>query len=231
LPILAIETATLVSGVAVAEENKLLAELSLQTRLTHSEVLLPHIQKILAMTKLNKKDLSAVAVSIGPGSFTGLRIGLATAKTLAYALDIPLVGVPTLTSLSYNVFAPDALIVPTLDAQKGNVYAAAYAWEEGSLKEIEAATVASFDDVLARAENAAKKVVLLGEGAVKYRAKAENAKNVCLAPLHSIMPRAASCAFLAQDRLKRGIIDSVMDLEPCYIRRSEAEVLWEKRNG
>ena len=105
MPILAIETATLVSSVALATADTLLAEITLQTKKTHSELLMPHIDKILAMAEVSKADLKAVAVSVGPGSFTGLRIGLATAKSLAYALKVPLIGVPTLAVLAYGCFA------------------------------------------------------------------------------------------------------------------------------
>ena len=93
MSILAIDTATQVSSVAVADENRLLAELTMQARLTHSETLMPHIQQVLRMASMPKEQLDGIAVSIGPGSFTGLRIGLAAAKAMAYALDLPIVGI------------------------------------------------------------------------------------------------------------------------------------------
>lgn len=100
MPILAIDTATMVSSVAVADEKKLLGELTVQTRLTHSETLLPHIQQVLKMVGVGKNQLKAVAVSLGPGSFTGLRIGLGAAKAIAYGLNIPIIGVPTTEALA-----------------------------------------------------------------------------------------------------------------------------------
>ena len=134
MPILALDTSTLVSSVAIASSEKLIAELILQTKLTHSEVLMPHIEQILAMTKLEKADLTGIAVSIGPGSFTGLRIGLAAAKGMAYALKLPIVGVSTLEALAYHYPIPNIYIAPLLDAQKGNVYMALYRWEKGILQ-------------------------------------------------------------------------------------------------
>lgn len=110
MPVLALETATLVSGVALATESALLAEWKLETTKTHSELLLPHIEMLLQAAQVEKQQLQAVAVSLGPGSFTGLRIGLATAKALAYALGIPLIGVPTLEALAYNCPAPGLLL-------------------------------------------------------------------------------------------------------------------------
>ncbi len=232
MPVLAIDTATLVSSVAVAEENTLLAELTLQTRLTHSEVLMPHIKEILKMVKLQKQQLGGIAVSVGPGSFTGLRIGLATAKTLAYALQIPLVGVSTLAALAYNCQSYGSYIVPTLDAQRGNVYAAVYEWEGQTLKELYKPHVIALDALLEKARAADRPALLLGEGAVKRRAAVLSAGgSLQLACPHSILPRASSVALLGCKRLAAKAVDDAMRLEPYYIRRSEAEVLWEKRHG
>ena len=232
MPVLAIDTSTLVSSVAVATKGKVLAELTLQTKLTHSEVLMPHIKQILEMTKLEKEKLEGIAIGIGPGSFTGLRIGLATAKTIAYTLDIPIVGVSTLAALAYNYPVPDVYIVPMLDAQKGNAYVASYTWENGVLHEVGAPAVKNFDDILEKAQTVDKKVIFLGEVAVKNAARIlEIGGNIILAQPHMIMPRAASVAMLGLERLAVGDADPVMGLEPLYIRRSEAEELWERRNG
>ena len=232
MPILAIDTATLVSGVAVATEKKLLAELTLQTKLTHSEVLMPHIKQILDMTNLKKSDLEAVAISIGPGSFTGLRIGLATAKSIAYALNIPIIGVSTLAALAYHYPVGDVYIAPMLDAQKGNIYISLHQWKEGKLCQVYEPTVKSFTEVLEAGQRLDKPVVFLGEKAVQ---KAEEIQavggNIIMAMPHMAMPRAANVAMLGWNLLQNGKADDVMSLEPLYIRRSEAEVLWEKRNG
>ena len=232
MPILALDTATLVSSVAVTAGDKVLAELTLQTKLTHSEVLMPHIKQILEMTKLEKSKIEAIAISIGPGSFTGLRIGLATAKSIAYALDIPMIGVSTLAALAYNYPVEGVYLAPMLDAQKGNVYVAIYTWLNGQLKEVYKPVVKSFESVLELSQNLDKPVILQGEVAVKYAAKIkEAAGNIRLAMPHMIMPRAASVAMLGQVMMEKGMINDVMTLEPLYIRRSEAEELWEKRNG
>ena len=132
MPILAIDTATMVSSVAVADEKKLLGELTVQTRLTHSETLLPHIQQVLKMAGVAKNQLKAVAVSLGPGSFTGLRIGLGAAKAIAYGLNIPIIGVPTTEALAWHYPVPGIVTIPFIDAQKGNVYSGIYAWQDSS---------------------------------------------------------------------------------------------------
>ena len=232
MPILGIETATLVSSVAIATADTLLAEITLQTKKTHSELLMPHIDKILTMAQVAKTDIKAVAVSAGPGSFTGLRIGLATAKTLAYAMNIPLIGVPTLAALAYGCLVPGAILAPMLDAQKGNVYQGVYEYRSGELKEIMPPTVMHIDEALAHLAEYNLPVVLMGEAAVLHRAKIEQrGRNLVVAAPHLIIQRAGSVAILGHTLLKAGIQDDVMALEPLYIRRSEAEVLWERRQG
>ncbi|MBC8014333.1 MAG: tRNA (adenosine(37)-N6)-threonylcarbamoyltransferase complex dimerization subunit type 1 TsaB [Sporomusaceae bacterium] len=232
MPILAIETATLVSSVALATADTLLAEITLQTKKTHSELLMPHIAKILDMAEVSKAEITAVAVSIGPGSFTGLRIGLATAKALAYAMKIPLVGVPTLSALAYGCFVPGAILSPILDAQKGNVYQALFEWQNGNLKELMPATVIGIDEALSNLAQYNAPVILMGEAAVLHREKIKQMDNhLSLAAPHMIIPRASSIAGLGHMLIKQGIQHDVMTLEPVYIRRSEAEVLWECRHG
>ena len=232
MPILALDTATLVSSVALVTNDRLLAEITLQTKKTHSELLMPHIVKLLDMAEVAKSDIKAVAVSIGPGSFTGLRIGLSTAKTLAYALNIPLVGVPTLSAMAYGCPVPGVILAPMLDAQKGNVYQALFEWQQGELKEIEPATVIHVDDTLAKLSQLDRPVMLLGESAVMYSEKIKQiGKNLIVAAPHIIIQRASSVAGLGHKLIAQGIQHDVMNLEPVYVRRSEAEVLWERRHG
>lgn len=232
MPILAIETATLVSSVALATEDKLLAEITLQTKKTHSELLMPHIAKILAMAGAKKADLKAIAVSIGPGSFTGLRIGLATAKALAYALKIPIVGVPTMEALAYGSLVPGSILAPMLDAQKGNVYQAAFQWQDGKLKEVMPVAVMDIHEALQKLAEYQAPVLTMGEAAVLHQEKIRAVgKNLHIAAPHVIIQRAASVAGLGHILLKEGATQDLMALEPVYIRRSEAEVLWERRHG
>jgi len=213
LPILALDTSTLVSSVAIASPEKL-------------------IEQILAMTKIKQVDLTGIAVSIGPGSFTGLRIGLATAKSMAYALNLPIVGVSTLAALAYHYPIPNIYIAPMLDAQKGNVYTALYRWENGILQEVQAPEVKTFESVLQEGQLLDLPVVFVGDTAQKQAlAIAEAGGNVMLAMSHLVMPRAANVAMLGLSEFAKGNTDHVMQLEPVYIRRSEAEVLWERRNG
>ena len=232
MPILAIDTATMVSSVAVADKDRLLAELTVQTRLTHSETLLPHVEQVLKMAGVEKAALDGVAVSLGPGSFTGLRIGLAAAKAIAYGLDIPIFGIPTTEALAWHYPVPGVAVVPFIDAQKGNVYSAVYQWQEEGFAEISPVQVYTMEEALELCGAQPVHVLAVGDMAVKRLAGREDLpSNVQVPPPHVVMPRAANVAMAGLKRLAAGQEDSVMNLEPVYIRRSEAEVLWEKRQA
>ncbi len=228
--ILALDTATLVSSVALAGHGRLLAELTVQTTKTHSERLMPHIEQLLALADTDKSAVGAVAVSIGPGSFTGLRIGLATAKALAYALNIPIIGVPTLAALAYGCPVPGAVLAPTMDAQKGNIYMALYRWQAGTLDEVTPPAVLPHAAAAVQLAARPEPVLVLGEAAELY-ADAFRQAGIALAEPHVAMPRAGSVALLGARLLAAGERHDVMAVEPLYIRRSEAEELWEKRQG
>ena len=231
MSILAIDTATQVSSVAVASADKLAAELTMQAKLTHSETLMPHIKEVLRMANVRKEQLEGIAVSIGPGSFTGLRIGLAAAKAMAYALDLPIVGVSTLKALAYHYPVPGIRIVSLLDAQKCNAYRESYEWEKGTLTVVNPVEVLPLAEILAECAESGRETVVLGDiAARRIRGKIDLPANVTVAPAHLVMPRAACVAMLGLQELAAGHIDNVMNMEPVYIRRSEAEVLWEKRH-
>ena len=234
MSILAIDTASSVSSVAVASEGKLQAEVTVEAGRTHSETLLSHIEGALSFAGVERSALRGVTVSIGPGSFTGLRIGLATAKAIAYGLDIPLVGISTLAALALAFPVPDVHTLALMDAQKGNVYAQEFAWETGTdgltLREQRALAILPLAEVIASLEGTAKSVLLLGDAMQKKTALALPA-NVRLAPIHARMPRAACVGLAALARLVRGAVDDPVTAAPLYLRRSEAEVLWEKRHG
>ena len=232
MSILAIDTASSVSSVAVASEGKLQAEVTVEAGRTHSETLLSHIEGALSFAGVERSALTGVAVSIGPGSFTGLRIGLATVKAIAYGLGIPLVGVSTLAALALAFPVPDVYTLVLMDAQKGNAYAGLYEWRDESLHEVRPVRVAPLAEAIAEAADRGKPVLLTGELAVKKRARLGNLPdNVTLAPAHLLTARASHVAWLGIARLAAGERDDPMTLEPFYIRRSEAEVLWEKRHG
>lgn len=230
--LLAIETSSLVSSVALLHEDTLRAEFTTQARLTHSEQLMPHIADMLQKASVQKTAIDGIAVSIGPGSFTGLRIGLATAKGLAFAWNVPIIGIETPTSLAWNsVGAADRLCV-FIDAQKGNVYASQYVWQGTELTTVHDVEVVNRKEYLATLANEDIPVVFYGDGALKGKKDITAASGKFrLAPPTQVIPRAGSLALAAQLRLDAGDVDDCMTLTPAYKRRSEAEVLWEKRHG
>ena len=234
MSILSIDTSSQVSSVAVLSAERVAAEISMQGALTHSETLMPHIETALRMARVEKSELEGIAVSIGPGSFTGLRIGLASAKMMAYALHIPLIAVPTLEALAHHYICEGVRLVPMMDAQKGNVYAQEFVWRmDGDalkLQEIRPLAILPLMEVIAGLENAEQPVILLGDAMQKKTTLALPA-NVRLAPIHARMPRAACVGLAAFTRLARGEMDDPVTAAPLYLRRSEAEVLWEKRHG
>ena len=217
--ILAIETATRAASVAVTFDGKILAESVRESPQSFSETLMPQVEEVIKVSGAFE-NLDAVAVSIGPGSFTGLRIGLATAKALAYAWGIKIIGVPTLLAMSYNF--PNAKVVPLIDAQKNRAYYQLFE-DFFSLTDLE---IKPIDEIVNAVGHAAGEFFLCGD--VLHKIKIPLPPNVKLAPPHLRMPRASAVAWCAED-LRR--VDNVMNLEPLYIRRSEAEELWEKRHG
>lgn len=217
--ILGIETATRAASVAVLADGKILAESLRESPQTFSETLMPQVEEVIKISGAFDK-LDAVAVSIGPGSFTGLRIGLATAKALAYAWGIKIIGVPTLQALAYNF--PSSKVMPLIDAQKNHAYRQLFK-DCSPLNELE---VVSIDEAVTELERLDGEIFLCGDAL--HKIKVPLPPNVKLAPPNLKMPRASSVAICAE-ALNR--VDNVMNLEPLYIRRSEAEELWERRHG
>ncbi|MDO4921905.1 MAG: tRNA (adenosine(37)-N6)-threonylcarbamoyltransferase complex dimerization subunit type 1 TsaB [Phascolarctobacterium sp.] len=224
---LAIDTATKVCTAALCRERELLAEYTINMGMTHSEGLLPQLEQLLARTGTAKKDIGLLAVSMGPGSFTGLRIGLATAEAMAYSWRCCLHGVDTLKALAYNTPLEGLVLSPVLDAQKGNFYQALYRWQDGRLQKLEAVQVVSGDRALERIALQGSPALLLGECA--RLAQKGLPCGVQAAPQALRTPRASSVAWAALDEFDPEADRKIFGLEPYYIRRSEAEELWEKK--
>lgn len=225
--ILAIETSSVVSSVAVLENNRTLAEVTTESKLTHSKTLVPHIEMVLNLANKKREDIEKVAVSIGPGSFTGLRIGLAAGKAISYGLNVPIYGAPTLKTLAYHFPVPNLKLVATMDAQKNMVYRESYEFVENKLQVLDELKVITLDVAREELLHSNKPIMLLGECAKKLFNGLEN-NNVMLAPFYARNPRAA---LVGKYALLEDNPDNVMNLEPLYVRRSEAEELWEKRHG
>lgn len=219
--VLGIDTATKVCSVALTRDGQVLAEKNNTEGMVHSRRLLPEIDELLKTAQVSKEVIDLVAVSMGPGSFTGLRIGLATAEAFAYAQKKFLHGVDTLTALAYNI-RTDKLISPVIDAQKGNYYQALYQWQDGNLVCVASTAIVSESQLWERVDG--KKCVLTGEcGKIK-----NFPGNIELAPAELLLPKAVSVCAVAERDFDPVADQKIFGLEPYYIRRSEAEELWEK---
>ena len=165
MKILGIDTTGQTASAALVEGDKLIAEFTMNYKLTHSQTILPMIADILERTETDKASIDCIACACGPGSFTGLRIGAATAKGFALALDKPIVAVPTLDALAYNVFETNKFICPIMDARRNQVYAAFYMWENGKLIRLTDHMAESIERVIEIAEMLEHEVIFLGDGA------------------------------------------------------------------
>ncbi len=231
--ILSIDTATKVTGLAVHFKGNLVAESFLHTGKTHSERLMPMVLQLLKQAGIGFGDLGAVTVAAGPGSFTGLRIGMATAKGIAQVRQIPLIGINTLDALAQNGLGFEGLVAPVLDARKDEIYTALYRKMEGELSllgEYEAVKPAALAEKLGAM---GEKVLFVGDAVPVYREmfEARLGERAVFLPDGLSLPRGAHVGALAAKRLARGERDDLYALKPCYIRPSEAEVTWAKKFG
>ena len=227
MKILAIDSSGLIASAALATEDAVLAEYTTNYKKTHSQTLLPMIDEIVKMTETELTELDAIAVTAGPGSFTGLRIGSATAKGLGQALDKPLIAVPTTEALAWNFCGAEAVICPLMDARRSQVYTGLYRWNQNTetmdcLFEQQAMAV---EDIIAEVNRLGQPVIYLGDGADAYRTVLFGKTEVAFsfAPVHMSKQRAASLAACAFVYAKEGKMQTAAEFVPTYLRKSQAE--------
>lgn len=225
MKILAIESATVTASCAVAENDKILGVYSLSHRQTHSEKLMPLIESLLKDTGTELKELELIAVSKGPGSYTGLRIGAAIGKSMAYALSIPMAGVPTMMALAANVYDTSSLIVPVLDARGGRVYSGVYRWTDGELITVKEQFPADAKELAAMLDSCNEPVILNGDGSKIYIdvIKAGTSADLSLAPAMFDVLNAGTSAVLGYHMWQKGCTLSASAFAPDYLRLSQAE--------
>jgi len=227
LKILAIDTSTDTGSIAITDGEDILAESILNVGRTHSETLIPSFQEMLEKTQLDIKDLDLLALTLGPGSFTGVRIGASTIKGFALALDKPVAGVSTLEALASNFPFSSLPIMPLFDARRGEIYSGMFQWEEGIIKRLSEDRAASLDDAISRIET---KTIFAGEGLVKYghMIKDRLGDNAVFAPRAVWYIRASNVAALGLKSYKADGGLDIATFTPSYRRRSEAEIQMEK---
>ncbi len=231
MKILALDSSGLVASVAVMEDDILTAEYNIQYKKTHSQTLLPMMDEIRKMTELDLSSLDAVALAAGPGSFTGLRIGSATAKGLGLALDIPLIEVPTLEGLAYNMYGFGEYVCPMMDARRGQVYTGIYKFAKKEsragykMETVKGQCALSIEEIACILNEMGHEVIFLGDGVPVFQDRLGELMEVgySFAPAHMNRQRAASIAALGGVYYRLGKEVSAEEHVPIYLRPSQAE--------
>lgn len=226
--ILAVDSSTPVAGAALVEDHRVLNESFINYKKTHSETLLPTIDRIMEECECCLADLDALAITVGPGSFTGLRIGMATVKGIALAAHKPIVALSTLDTLAANAAGSDDLVGALLDARKNELYYGFYRMGEQGPQAMLEAMVGPPQAVVNQARQLLtqeQRVILLGDGYYRYSAffEEELKEELKAIPGHLMLPRAAAAGILAVNKARQGEFENLYQLRPVYIRLSEAE--------
>lgn len=229
MKILGLDSSGLVASVAVVEDQVLRAEFTTDYKKTHSQTLLPMLAELKDMIDLNLDSIDAIAIAAGPGSFTGLRIGAATAKGLGLALQKPLVEVPTLEGLAYNLWGTDRLVCPIMDARRNQVYTGIYEFvqehDEFTMRTLVGQCAEDISELIARLNEMGRPVIFLGDGVPVYREAIAAGMQIpySFAPAGNNRQRAASVAALGEIYYAQGRTVSAADHQPEYLRKSQAE--------
>lgn len=234
MKILALDSSGLVASAAVVENDITIAEYTINYKKTHSQTLLPMLDELRRMTELDLHSVDAIAVAAGPGSFTGLRIGSATAKGLGLALDIPIIPVPTVDALAYNLYGSDKLICPIMDARRNQVYTGLYRFQKGTdidagydMAVVEKQCAVDIDQIVWRINQlgANTEVLFLGDGVSVYRDKIAELIRIkySFAPACCNRQRASCVAALGVVLYQKGIMETAAEHSPDYLRLSQAE--------
>lgn len=232
MKIIAIDSSGLVASVALVENDVLIGEYNVQYKKTHSQTLLPMLDELKKMVELDLNTVDAIALAKGPGSFTGLRIGSATAKGLGLALNIPLVEIPTLDGLACNLYGTDKLVCPIMDARRNQVYTGIYEYRKAEgkpvryrLYEILPQCAVSIEEIAERLNGTEREVIFLGDGVPVYEERLAELMNVPygFAPAHMNRQRAAAFGMLAFEYIKEGKTVTAKAHAPEYLRLSQAE--------
>ena len=224
MKILGIDSSSLVASAAIVTDDILTAEYTVNFKKTHSQTLLPMIDEIVSMTGTDLEEIDAIAVSGGPGSFTGLRIGSATAKGLGLALKKPLIHVPTVDALAYNLWGAADLVCPIMDAKRNQVYTGIYRMREG-LSIVKEQCPMDMRGLMEKLNGLGGPVIFLGDGVPVYEPVIRETAKVpfSFAPAHMNRQRAAAVAALGAVYYRQGRTETAAEHGPDYMRKSQAE--------
>ena len=229
MKLLALDSSGLVASVAVTQDDTLVAEFTMNYKKTHSQTLVPMMEAIRQMTDLDLESIDAIAVAAGPGSFTGLRIGSATAKGLGLALDKPIVPVPTVDGLAYNLYGTADVVCPIMDARRGQVdtgrYEFVYTRGKYEMNTLVSQCAVALEEIAAQINQLGRRVVFLGDGVPVFREKIGEILTVPYSYAESFQnrQRASAVAALGMQYYKEGKYEKAEDHAPEYLRLSQAE--------
>lgn len=225
MKILALDSSGLVASAAVVEDENMIAEYTINYKKTHSQTLLPMLDEIVKMIELDLNTIDAIAIAAGPGSFTGLRIGSATAKGLALALKKPIISIPTVEGLAYNLYGTDKIICPIMDARRNQVYTGLYRFEEEQFIVIEDQMAVDMEIVIEKINKLGQPVIFLGDGVPVQKNTIEEKVTVpfYFAPAHMSKQRAGAVGALGCQYYKKGSYQDSREHKPEYLRMSQAE--------
>ena len=234
MKILAIESSGLVASCAIVTEETMLAEYTVNFKKTHSQTLLPMVEEIVSMVGMELKEIDAIAVSSGPGSFTGLRIGSATAKGLGLALGKPIIPVPTTQGIAANLYGAEGILCPLMDARRNQVYTGLYRYNKDGFVIVEDQMAVLVEKIIEKVNALGEPVTYLGDGVEAFAEILEEKTTVpySFAPLHVSKQRAGALAARALELFQNGVVQTAAEHEPDYLRLSQAErELKEKQAG
>lgn len=226
MKILGIDGSGLVASVAVVEDDNLIGEYTTGYKKTHSQTLLPMLDALGSMIELDLNTIDAIAVAAGPGSFTGLRIASATAKGIGLSIGCPIISVPTVDAIAFNMWGNSGIICPIMDARRGQVYTGLYSFsEDGSFNVLREQCAVDFHDIAADINARGAAVTFLGDGVPVFRELIDEiiAVPVRLAPAHLNRQHASSVATLGSIYYKNGECETAAEHRPEYLRLSQAE--------
>ncbi len=225
MKILALDSSGLVASVAIVTEEALLAEYTVNFKKTHSQTLLPMLEEIVRMVEMDLSEIEGIAVTAGPGSFTGLRIGSATAKGLGLALNKPIIAVPTLESLAYNLCGTKELICPMMDARRNQVYTGLYEFVGSQFNTVSEQKAVAIEEIIEEINSLGREVIYLGDGTPIHKQLIEEKTRVpfTYAPPHMNRQRAGAVGALGLLYYNQGNIEEATEHQPVYLRMSQAE--------
>ena len=225
MKLLALDSSGLVASVAILDGETLVAEYTLNYKKTHSQTLLPMLDEIVKMTQTELSEMDAIAVAAGPGSFTGLRIGSATAKGLGLALNKPIISVPTLEGIACNFYGTDAIICPMMDARRKQVYTGIYRFADHELVTVSRQKAIAVEELIRELNALGEAVIFLGDGVTVYQEMLKENMQVpySFAPAHLSKQRAGAVGALGEKYYREGKTVTAAEHQPEYLRVSQAE--------